>query len=82
MYFGYEALFTCDACGNKFSAPACEWMASTIIAPMQCPKCGSMHTWPEPGEPLIDLFGFAERTKKEKKKLYQKIWEGYDEMEE
>ena len=32
--------------GKLLIAPAAEWRATALLAPMRCPKCGSMHTYP------------------------------------
>lgn len=38
--------FKCDNCGERFKGVAAEWNATAYIAPVRCPKCGSMHTYP------------------------------------
>lgn len=58
--------FFCDKCGNVFSAPDVEFMATTLSVPMRCPKCASYHTMP------IGLLSML------KKPLYRKIWENMD----
>lgn len=54
--------FTCDKCGNKFTALDLEWNATTLSMPQPCPECGSRHTYPR------SLFGLN-------KSQYKKIWE-------
>ena len=62
--------FKCDECGNKFIASAAEWCATCFIAPMPCPKCGSMHTYPAGLSNLGGVFG--------PNPVYRKIWESVD----
>lgn len=69
MVFG-TTTFKCDECGNKFIAPAAEWCATCFIAPMPCPKCGSMHTYPAGLSNLGGVFG--------PNPVYRKIWESID----
>ena len=64
MIFG-TTKFICDKCGSKFTSVAAEWNACAIIAPVKCPNCGSMHTYP---------FGVLDALKD----LYRKIWENID----
>ncbi len=67
--------FTCDDCGNKFVGMDCEWCATAYTAPVKCPKCGSMHTYPSGfslGFPFGNLFSL-------KKIFYRKVWKSIDE---
>ena len=67
--------FTCDACKNKFMGMDYEWGCTAYTAPVKCPKCGSMHTYPSGIDialPLGGLFGL-------KKAFYRKIWKHIDE---
>ena len=68
MVFG-KAEFKCDDCGKLFVAPAAEWMATVLLAPMPCPKCGSMHTYPAGITNAGSVFGLD---------TYRKIWEIMD----
>ena len=61
--------FTCDNCGNKFTGMDCEWNATAFTAPVRCPECGSMHTYPSGGW----LFGGTRKT------FYREIWKSIDE---
>ncbi len=66
--------FVCDNCGNKFEGMDCEWMATAYTAPVKCPKCGSMHTYPSGFDimfPLGELLGT-------KKRFYRKLWKRMD----
>ena len=68
--------FTCDDCGNKFMGMDFEWRCIVYTAPVKCPKCGSMHTYPSSYNiafPLGGLFGL-------KKSFYRKIWKLLDEQ--
>ncbi len=66
MFKGFCS-FKCTQCGNKFSAPHIEYLATIYPAPQQCPQCGSMITRP------AGLFG------KLHEGIYRKIWEKYEE---
>ena len=68
MVFG-TTTFKCDECGNRFVGPATEWCATVYIAPVRCPKCGSMHTYPVA---LSNLWGILTP------ETYKKIWESID----
>lgn len=71
MVFG-TTTFKCDDCGHKFIGPATEWCATACIAPVKCPKCGSMHTYPAGWRnPMTSVFGPG---------FYPKIWKHYDEI--
>lgn len=37
--------FRCNECGTRFVSTAMEWYATVFLAPMPCPKCGSLHTY-------------------------------------
>lgn len=56
MVFG-TAKFKCDNCGERFEGVAVEWNATAYIAPVRCPKCGSMHTYPANIMNLGGVFG-------------------------
>lgn len=71
MIFGISR-FKCDICGDKFMALAAEWNATAFIAPMQCPNCGSFHTYPAN---LINLGGVLGPSL-----IYRKIWKLYDDV--
>ena len=45
MVFG-TTTFKCDNCGECFDGIAAELCATACIAPVKCPKCESMHTYP------------------------------------
>ena len=62
--------FKCDECGNKFKALATEWCATCYIAPMRCPKCGTMHTYPVGINNLGGILG--------PDSVYRKIWKSQD----
>ena len=55
--------FKCNECGNKFMGIDMEWCATAYTAPVRCPKCGSIHTYPS----WTGLFGPSP--------IYRKIWE-------
>jgi len=57
--------FKCDNCGKKFIGLDFEWCATALTAPVKCPKCGSMRTYP-----IGLLFGSNEN-----KSLYKDLWE-------
>jgi len=38
--------FKCNECGERFTGITMEMYATAYIAPQQCPKCNSMHTYP------------------------------------
>ncbi len=38
--------FKCNECGERFTGITAEMYATAYIAPQQCPKCNSMHTYP------------------------------------
>lgn len=59
--------FKCDRCGKKFMAFAAEWNATAFIAPMPCPNCGSIHTYPAN---LMNLGGILGPGP-----IYRKIWQ-------
>ena len=67
--------FTCDACGNKFIGLDFEWMCTAATAPVKCPKCGSMHTYPS-GYDMTFLFGGLLGLNK---KFYREMWKHIDE---
>lgn len=69
MVFG-TAKFKCDECGERFVSTAMEWNATVFLAPMPCPKCGSMHTYPAGQTNLGGVFG--------PNPVYRKIWESID----
>lgn len=69
MVFG-TAKFKCDECGECFVSTAMEWNATVFLAPMPCPKCGSMHTYPAGLTNLGGVFG--------PNPVYRKIWESID----
>ena len=56
-----KTTFKCDNCGNEFIGIDAELAATVFTAPVKCPKCGSIRTYP-PG-----LFGLN-------KMFYKKIW--------
>ena len=66
--------FVCDNCGNKFEGMDCEYMATAYTAPVKCPKCGSMHTYPS-GYDIAFLFGGLFGLKKA---FYRKMWKNID----
>lgn len=74
MFRGFTK-FTCDNCGNKFMGLDCEWQCTAYTAPVKCPKCGSMHTYPSgyiTAFPFGGLFGLI-------KSFYRDIWKSMDE---
>lgn len=69
MVFG-TTTFKCNDCGHKFTDIAAEWCATSYIAPVKCPKCGSMHTYPSGWRnPLGLVFGPG---------FYWEIWKHND----
>ena len=70
MVFG-TTQFKCDECGNKFEGLAMEYCASAITAPVPCPKCGSMHTYPAGALSIFNLIGPSP--------IYKMIWKREDE---
>ncbi len=68
MHLG-STIFTCDDCGKRFVAPNIEYLATALSMPMQCPKCGSMHTMPGIMSGVLNF----------RRSIYQKIWEKADE---
>ncbi len=64
-------LFICDECGNKFTAPDIEYMATVFSAPQPCPKCGSSHTMPIGVGSLLGKMNLQ-------RAVYKKIWEKMD----
>lgn len=65
MIFGV-AYFKCDKCRKRFWSLAAEWLATAFIAPVRCPNCGSMHTYPVH---LMNLGGILGPGP-----IYRKIW--------
>lgn len=63
--------FKCDVCGNKFTAPDIEYMATAFSAPQRCTKCGSMHTMP------VGISGILGKLDPQRM-MYKKIWESMD----
>lgn len=55
-------IFRCGKCKKIFWGFDTEWHAMVLLAPLKCPKCGSMHTKP--------LF--------EGKGIYEVIWKDLD----
>lgn len=70
MIFGITT-FKCDNCGHTFRGVAAEWCCTSITAPVQCPHCGSMHTYPAGF--LSGIFG--------PDSIYRDIWRQYDEAD-
>jgi len=60
-----KTTFKCDNCGHKFIGIDAELGATIFTAPVKCPKCGSMRTYPP------SWFGAN-------KLFYKKIWEEYE----
>lgn len=67
--------FVCDDCGHRFKGMDCEWMATAYTAPVKCPKCDSMHTYPSSYNIAFSLGGLFGL----KKTFYRKIWKSIDE---
>jgi len=61
MVRGYTT-FTCSECGHKFRGLDAEWCCTVYTAPVECPNCHSMRTYPR------SLFGLN-------KFIYKKIWD-------
>ena len=73
MFRGIK-IFKCTKCGNTFSAPDIEWMATSFSVPQKCPKCGSIRTRPGGNSAWLDrIFGSSDDDG-----VYKKIW---DDME-
>lgn len=70
MVFG-TTTFKCDNCGERFEGIAAEWCATANIAPVKCPKCGSMHTYPIGIRNIMGILG--------PNSIYKKIWSTMDE---
>lgn len=70
MFRGY-CTFVCDDCKTRFTAMDIEYACTTYSAPMKCPGCGSMHTYPK--RPfLLSFLGLDKR-------VYKSIWKRMDE---
>ncbi len=41
-----KTLFKCDKCGKIFLGVDIEYMATSLSQPIECPGCGSFHTYP------------------------------------
>ena len=71
--------FVCDNCGHKFKDFDFEWNCTVFSTPMQCPKCGSFHTYPyrSSGGIFGWIFGsdFVSG-----KSIYKNIWKTMDEQ--
>ena len=63
--------FKCNECGNKFMGLDMEWNATAYTAPVCCPKCGSMHTYPAGLLNIFNLIGPSP--------IYKRIWKMEDE---
>lgn len=59
--------FKCDQCGHKFKGPDIEYLATTLSMPLECPQCGSFHTYPS-----RSLLAFVNRP------VYKRIWKDLD----
>lgn len=66
--------FECDKCRNKFEGMAMEYMCTSTVAPLKCPKCGSWHTFPASTFPFFGL-SFLQRM------TYESIWNSMDQIE-
>ncbi|MEE1094187.1 MAG: hypothetical protein U0L08_04555 [Bacteroidales bacterium] len=53
-----KAIFVCNDCKKVFIGDDLEYHATILSHPLECPKCGSMHTKP--------IFA--------SKDIYKKIW--------
>ncbi len=42
----YIGKYVCKDCGHEFIGMDVEWNATAASYPVQCPKCGSIHTAP------------------------------------
>lgn len=69
MLWGITIL-KCDECGNRFVSPKAEWCCTCLIAPMPCPKCRSMHTYPAGLSQFGGIFG--------PRSSYRQLWEHLD----
>lgn len=63
--------FKCNGCGNKFKGLDIEWNATVYTAPVRCPKCGNMHTYPVGLFNISNLIGPSP--------IYKMIWKREDE---
>lgn len=68
MVFG-TTTFKCNECGTRFVSTAMEWNATVFLAPMPCPKCGSVHTYPAGIGNFYGIFGAG---------MYKLIWKQLD----
>ena len=64
-------LFKCTECGNHFTAPDIEWMATTMSVPQRCPKCHSIRTRPSRLASVLSSDS-----------MYEKIWQEMEENSE
>ena len=46
MLKGYVT-FVCDDCGHQFEEIGLVWKDTSLVTPVKCKKCGSMHTCPK-----------------------------------
>ena len=46
MLKGYVT-FLCDDCGHQFEEIGLVWKDTSLVTPVKCKKCGSMHTCPK-----------------------------------
>lgn len=72
MIFG-TTTFKCNNCGECFDGIAAELCATTCIAPVKCPKCEGMHTYPIGIRNFMGILG--------PNSIYKKIWSTMDENE-
>ena len=63
--------FKCNECGHKFTGMDMEWNTTIYTAPVRCPQCGSMHTYPAG---MTNWFGAFGPTP-----IYRNIWKTMDE---
>lgn len=75
MVFG-TSKFKCSECGCHFEGIAAEYHCCDIIAPCQCPECGSWHTFPYEESFLRKLLKIEKEPKPDI--LYKSIWKEID----
>ena len=68
MFRGIKT-FKCDNCGHRFDGPDFEYMATIFSEPIECPICGSMHTYPAGFTEFFGLGGPG---------FYRDIWKDMD----